>query len=496
MKKIAIIGCSNQKLNGRHRAGDLYVSQRFKKAYQYAINVNADEIFILSAKYGLIHRDEQIESYDVAYQSLVKAEKERLHQIVRQQLLVLSQEYHFDPHADLFILLAGRDYATILAGCFSYLYTPIANLTMGYALQQLNFLNQAQHNLLSAQIHNLFNQVAKFRSFNWQNYSSLNFKNGIYVFFDKNHQLADGIFRIVRIGTHTQDHNLIARIRNHYRGSKNSSIFRKNIGISLLNSRNDDYVKIWQLDTSQPEIREKFADKINKPKEAELEQEVTNYINDNLFFVAFEVSSVDERLKIESGLISALTYATNNKQAGDWLGNFSGKLNILRSGMWLVKEMDLEPISVQYLAAIHEFYQQQQIPLAAFDWVAVSCAEMVQKKPHGAASNKVVATSVTNKKITHKDDSITISVSPQDNLSIKQQIVNYLLQLIDHAQKNGQGELQLTAGELQKMLQMTQRVPSVCSAMREVLTIYSQSELIYQPPQGNGTRFEIRYVFD
>lgn len=494
MKKIAIIGCSNQKLNGRHRAGDLYTSQRFKKAYQYANNINSDVIFILSAKHGLIHQDELIEYYDVAYQSLSKMEKDLLHKTVRRQLVELSQKYHFDPLVDLFVLLAGKDYAAILAGSLSYLYKPLANLQMGYALQQLNFLNQAQHNILSTQIHALFNQAAKFRSFNWQNYSTLGFTNGLYVFFDKNHQLDDELFRIVRVGTHTQDNNLINRIRNHYRGSKNSSIFRKNIGIALLNSRNDDYLKIWQLDTSQPVIREKFADKINKLKEAELEQEITNYINDNLFFVAFEAPSAAERLKIESGLISALTYATNNKQAHDWLGNFSGKLNILRSGMWLVKEMDLEPISAQYLSVIREFYLQQQIPLAFFDWSEVSCTDMVQKKSTSSSGSKVAKKQPTNSEIIQRVDSVD-APNQLDGISIKQQIINYLIQLISNTKNNGSHELQLTAGELQRLLQMRQRAPSFCAAMRDVLAIYPQSELIYQPPHGNGTRFEIRYVF-
>ena len=61
------------------------------------------------------------------------------------------------------------------------------------------------------------------------------YKNGVYILFEKNEFGHNGD-RIVRIGSHTGNDNLVKRLEEHFlKENKDRSIFRKNIGRALLN---------------------------------------------------------------------------------------------------------------------------------------------------------------------------------------------------------------------------------------------------------------------
>ncbi len=64
MKKIILISCVKEKLKTPANAKDLYISDLFKKSYRYAQLLKPDNIFILSAKYGLLKPEEIIEPYE------------------------------------------------------------------------------------------------------------------------------------------------------------------------------------------------------------------------------------------------------------------------------------------------------------------------------------------------------------------------------------------------------------------------------------------------
>ena len=59
-----MVSCVGQKLEEIHQAKDLYISEWFKKARMYA-EQNSDLWVILSAKYGLIFPEDEIESYEM-----------------------------------------------------------------------------------------------------------------------------------------------------------------------------------------------------------------------------------------------------------------------------------------------------------------------------------------------------------------------------------------------------------------------------------------------
>ena len=64
MAKVVLISCASKKLHHKSKAQDLYISPLIQKNLQYAKLLDPDKIFILSAKYGLLRLDEEIEPYD------------------------------------------------------------------------------------------------------------------------------------------------------------------------------------------------------------------------------------------------------------------------------------------------------------------------------------------------------------------------------------------------------------------------------------------------
>jgi hypothetical protein len=64
MRKIVLIACASQKRSYRTRAKDLYISPLFKKNLVYARRLNPDMIYILSAKYGLLDLETEIDPYN------------------------------------------------------------------------------------------------------------------------------------------------------------------------------------------------------------------------------------------------------------------------------------------------------------------------------------------------------------------------------------------------------------------------------------------------
>ena len=192
------------------------------------------------------------------------------------------------------------------------------------------------------QLHKLFNSMKKLDfPFN-ENEIPL---NGIYILFE-NGENAHGAERIVRIGTHTGKDQLRSRLMQHFMNeNKDRSIFRKNIGRALLNKEKDSYLDKWELDLTTREAKEKFSSLIDSKKQAEIEKQVSDYIQKNFHFVVFRVDDKDKRLELESKIISAVSLCEECKPSDNWLGLCSPKEKIREGGLWLVNELYKKPLS-------------------------------------------------------------------------------------------------------------------------------------------------------
>jgi len=71
---LVLVGCVKTKRTGRHKARDLYTSPLFQGRRSRAEEVGRPW-FILSAKYGLLSPDEQVDSYNLALSDLPPPER-------------------------------------------------------------------------------------------------------------------------------------------------------------------------------------------------------------------------------------------------------------------------------------------------------------------------------------------------------------------------------------------------------------------------------------
>lgn len=123
MKKIVLISCVSKKLDHKAKAQDLYISPLFKKEFEYSRLLNPDKIFILSAKYGLLELDEEIEPYDETLKDMPPNEIKEWANSVLNQLKKVS-----DLDNDKFIFLAGNNYRKFLVPNIKQKYIPMEHI--------------------------------------------------------------------------------------------------------------------------------------------------------------------------------------------------------------------------------------------------------------------------------------------------------------------------------------------------------------------------------
>ncbi|MFA5835677.1 MAG: hypothetical protein WC837_01860 [Bellilinea sp.] len=169
--------------------------------------------------------------------------------------------------------------------------------------------------------------------------------NGIYILFEDGEK-AHGTNRIVRVGTHTGQNHLPSRLNQHFlEENKDRSIFRKNIGRALLNKRNDPFLEKWELDLTTREAKDKYGNLIDPEKLRRIEHEVSIYIQSHFQFMVFPVPKKEDRLLLESRIISTVSLCKNCRPSADWLGLSSPKEKIRQSGLWIVNELYKRPLS-------------------------------------------------------------------------------------------------------------------------------------------------------
>lgn len=334
--KIALISCASKKLPYKTRAKELYASPLFKLALKYAESL-ADKIFILSAKYGLLDLEEEIEPYNQTLNKMPDSEIKKWAEAVVSQLSIIS-----NLQEDEFIFLAGEKYRKYLLPHIKNYKIPLKGMGIG---KQLKYLKENTNNIsLCRELHKFFNNLKRI-SFPFEDADIP--LNGIYILFQKG-ELSHSGDRIVRIGTHTGNNQLKSRLSQHFiNENKDRSIFRKNIGRAILNREKDPYLKVWELDLTTRESKEKFGNLIDGEKQKKIEKRVSKFIQGNFDFCIIAVDDKDERLKLESKIISTLSACKECKPSNNWLGLFSPKEKIRESGLWLVNELYKEPLSVE-----------------------------------------------------------------------------------------------------------------------------------------------------
>lgn len=134
MNKIVLISCVSKKLPYRAKARDLYTSPLFRMNLKYAQQFSPQKIFVLSAKHGLVHLDEEIDPYDVTLNEMSASERKEWAARVVSQL-----RENADLENDHFVILAGQKYRQYLLPYLRSYEVPLEGLKIG---QQLQFLKE------------------------------------------------------------------------------------------------------------------------------------------------------------------------------------------------------------------------------------------------------------------------------------------------------------------------------------------------------------------
>lgn len=113
----------------------MYISPLFKKNLAYAQRLKPSNIFILSAKYGLVGLDDVIEPYDLTLNKMSSNEVRSWAKRVLDQL-----ERKTDLDDDQFIFLAGDKYRKYLIPHIRHFKVPLEGLPIGKQLQRLTDL--------------------------------------------------------------------------------------------------------------------------------------------------------------------------------------------------------------------------------------------------------------------------------------------------------------------------------------------------------------------
>ncbi len=135
MFTIALISCVSEKLDHRAKVRDIYTSPLFKKNMAYARKRKVDNIYILSAKHGLLALDDEIDPYDLTLNEMSTRDKNRWARRVFKQI---------KDHPDIpdikdtkFIILAGENYRNNLEPVLPNVEIPMKGLPIGKQLQWL-----------------------------------------------------------------------------------------------------------------------------------------------------------------------------------------------------------------------------------------------------------------------------------------------------------------------------------------------------------------------
>lgn len=136
-KQIILISCVSQKLEQRAKAKDIYVSTLFKLNLRYAQKLAPDDIFVLSAKHGLLSLEQEVDPYEQTLNTMPAHEVKQWADRVLDQICA---KYFIDETT--FIFLAGERYRKYLLPHLKNVQIPLKGLGIGRQLQKLKELTE------------------------------------------------------------------------------------------------------------------------------------------------------------------------------------------------------------------------------------------------------------------------------------------------------------------------------------------------------------------
>ena len=168
--------------------------------------------------------------------------------------------------------------------------------------------------------------------------------DGLYFFYERgesSRHAPDG--RIVRVGNHPRsDGTLVRRLRQHYTGRKNGSVFRKFLGGALIRAEDPGHPCLapapgkghWERQDEKPCHR-------CRP----IEQSVSRLLKARFRFRRVSIPDRKERNHLEEVLIASLSACPVCQPSHGWLGRHAYSDVVRRAGMWNSQFVRTAPMS-------------------------------------------------------------------------------------------------------------------------------------------------------
>ena len=134
MGRIVLISCASKKLPHRAKAQELYISPLFRLSLKYAHSLKPNNIFILSAKHGLVELNEELDSYNETLMTKSNKETRLWAEDVSKELRL-----RVNLEQDEIVFLAGEKYRRHLIPHCKQHEVPLEGLRIG---EQLQFLQR------------------------------------------------------------------------------------------------------------------------------------------------------------------------------------------------------------------------------------------------------------------------------------------------------------------------------------------------------------------
>ena len=174
------------------------------------------------------------------------------------------------------------------------------------------------------------------------------FFDGLYFFYEDGETSEHGApGRVVRVGNHPRSSGgLRKRLRQHYSGRKNSSVFRRILGGALLRRR----------DPASPCLgaspgKGHWEHQNDKACERcqPLEKEVSQLLRSSFRFRCVEAVDQAERNDLEKVLIATLAACPVCRPSATWLGNHAYSDKMQSFGLWNSDHVGGPPITAHQL---------------------------------------------------------------------------------------------------------------------------------------------------
>jgi hypothetical protein len=353
MKKVCLVACVSTKLSTKSPARELYISPLFQKARSYAES-RFDEWYILSAKHHLLDPDSVIAPYEKTLNNMPKQARREWSEQTYQGILSTIQ------NGSTLAFVAGERYREDLVKRLQEdgytIRIPLEKLSIGIQLSWLNKIQDESERLQHLdEFYRLLRKLeqglggrrlmkACTGAMDWP-------EMGVYFFFEHGEFRTSDVVqdRVVRVGTHTvsigSKSTLWNRLRTHRGGEDRSgnhrgSIFRLHVGAALIN-QSQGRLRVASWGNGQT------ADARTRSQEASLEETVSNHIGAmTLLWLAIgdEPSPTSDRAYIEQNAIALLAGHSGpiDLSTPRWLGKYSDKMAIKKSGLWNVNYVDDE----------------------------------------------------------------------------------------------------------------------------------------------------------